>query len=65
MGMDVNVMKQTMKLLKENPAMRENMANVMETLTPEQLLEQSRKAQEQLKKQNNISSNNNNYKDAV
>eukprot|EP00977_Amphora_coffeiformis_P022271 scaffold10721_cov164-Amphora_coffeaeformis.AAC.1 len=64
MGMDVNVMKQTMKLLKENPAMRENMANVMETLTPEQLLEQSRKAQEQLKKQNNISSNNN-YKDAV
>ena len=62
MGMDVNVMKETMKMIKDNPSMRENMASVMETLTPEELLEQSRKAQEQLK---NYKNDDNNMKDSA
>eukprot|EP00934_Nitzschia_sp_Nitz4_P006702 Nitzschia sp. Nitz4//scaffold220_size35126//20429//21779//NITZ4_007833-RA/size35126-processed-gene-0.18-mRNA-1//-1//CDS//3329542538//6692//frame0 len=49
MGMDVETMKQTLRLMKENPKMLENAKHVMNTMTPEQMMEQSKMAQEQLK----------------
>lgn len=48
MGMDPNLMKQSMKMMRDNPSMMASVGKMMETMTPEQLLEQSRKAQEQL-----------------
>lgn len=49
MGMNVEVMKQTMKMLKDNPEQIQNMGKMMETMTPEELVEQSKVAQENLK----------------
>jgi hypothetical protein len=50
MGMDPNLMKQSMKMMRDNPSMMASVGKMMETMTPEQLLEQSRKAQEQMAK---------------
>lgn len=49
MNMDPDMMKKTMKMMRDNPAMVANAQKVMETMSPDELLEQSRKAQEQLK----------------
>eukprot|EP00531_Pseudo-nitzschia_arenysensis_P010730 CAMPEP_0116124874 /NCGR_PEP_ID=MMETSP0329-20121206/5514_1 /TAXON_ID=697910 /ORGANISM="Pseudo-nitzschia arenysensis, Strain B593" /LENGTH=408 /DNA_ID=CAMNT_0003618885 /DNA_START=94 /DNA_END=1317 /DNA_ORIENTATION=- len=49
MNMDPDVMKKTMQMMRDNPAMVANAQKVMETMSPDELLEQSRKAQEQLK----------------
>jgi len=49
MNMDPDVMKKTMEMMRDNPAMVANAQKVMESMTPDELLEQSRKAQEQLK----------------
>jgi hypothetical protein len=50
MNMDPDVMKKTMLMMRDNPAMIKNAQKLMETMSPEELLEQSRKAQEQLSK---------------
>lgn len=49
MNMDPDMMKKTMQMMRENPQMIANAQKVMETMSPDELLEQSRKAQEQLK----------------
>lgn len=49
MNMDPDMMKKTMEMMKDNPSMVANAQKVMETMSPDELLEQSRKAQEQLK----------------
>jgi hypothetical protein len=43
-------MKKSLQMMKDNPAMIANAQKVMESMTPDEMLEQSRKAQEQLKK---------------
>jgi hypothetical protein len=50
MNMDPEMMKRTMVMMRDNPAMIKNAQKLMETMTPDELLEQSRKAQEQLSK---------------
>ncbi|KAG7366456.1 hypothetical protein IV203_029126 [Nitzschia inconspicua] len=50
MNMDPEMMKKSLQMMKENPAMIANAQKVMENMTPDEMLEQSRKAQEQLKK---------------
>lgn len=50
MNMDPEMMKKTMTMMRDNPAMIKNAQRLMETMTPDELLEQSRKAQEQLSK---------------
>ena len=49
MGMDPEVMKSTMEMMKNNPEMMKTMGDVMSTMTPEELIEQSRLAQENIK----------------
>jgi len=49
MNMDPDMMKKTMEMMRNNPSMVANAQKVMETMSPDELLEQSRKAQEQLK----------------
>jgi hypothetical protein len=49
MGMDPEAMKQTMKMMKDNPQMIESAQRLMSTMTPQQMLEQSRMAQERMK----------------
>lgn len=48
MNMDPDMMKKTMMMMRNNPSMIRNAQQLMETMTPEELFEQSRKAQEQL-----------------
>jgi len=48
MGMDVDMMKNAMQMMKTNPAMMESMGKMMESLTPEQLMQQSKMAQQQM-----------------
>jgi hypothetical protein len=48
LGMDPDLMKSSMKMMRDNPAMMASVGKMMESMTPEQLLEQSRKAQEQM-----------------
>lgn len=48
MGMDPAIMKQSMQMMRDNPSMMSSVGKMMENMTPEQLLEQSRKAQEQI-----------------
>lgn len=48
MGMDVEMMKKSMKLMSKNPDLIKNAQKMMETLTPEQMVEQSRIAQQQM-----------------
>ena len=45
MGMNPNIMRQTMEMMKANPEMAKSMANMMESMSPEELLEKSRQAQ--------------------
>jgi hypothetical protein len=49
MGMDPEIMKQSMQMMKDNPEMKETMAKMMATMTPEELMEQSQMAQENIK----------------
>eukprot|EP00980_Cylindrotheca_fusiformis_P002244 scaffold517_cov119-Cylindrotheca_fusiformis.AAC.27 len=48
MGMDPDMMKKTMEMMKENPQMIESAQKLMENMTPEELLAQSREAQKQM-----------------
>jgi len=48
MGMDPEMMKKTMKMMKENPQMISSAQKLMSNMTPEQLMEQSRIAQERM-----------------
>lgn len=50
MNMDPDMMKKTMEMMRDNPSMVTNAQKVMETMSPDELLEQSRKAQDQLSK---------------
>jgi len=49
MGMDPATMKKSMEMMRDNPAMIENAKKLMENMSPDELLESSKKAQEQLK----------------
>ncbi|CAB9517641.1 expressed unknown protein [Seminavis robusta] len=49
MGMDPTVMKSSLEMMKKNPEMMKSMGEMMEQMTPEELVEQSKKAQEQMK----------------
>lgn len=51
MGMNVDMMKSTMQMMKNNPAMVESMGKMMGSMTPEQLMEQSRVAQQNMVQQ--------------
>ena len=48
MGMDPEMMKKTMNMMKENPTMIESAQKLMENMTPEQLMEQSKMAQQRM-----------------
>jgi hypothetical protein len=48
MGMDPSLMKKSMELMRDNPAMMKNVGTMMESMTPEQLVEQSLQAQKQM-----------------
>jgi len=48
MGMDPEMMKKTVQMMKDNPQMVASAQKVMETMTPEQLMEQSRVAQQRM-----------------
>lgn len=48
MGMDVDLMKQSLLLMKENPGMVKQTAEMMENMSPEELVEKSKQAQEAL-----------------
>lgn len=48
MGMDPEMMKKTMKMMKENPSMIESAQKLMSNMTPEQLMEQSKAAQQRM-----------------
>mmetsp|Transcript_14161 Transcript_14161/g.23457 ORF Transcript_14161/g.23457 Transcript_14161/m.23457 type:complete len:437 (-) Transcript_14161:133-1443(-) len=50
MGMDPSLMKKSMEMMRDNPAMMQNVGKMMESMTPEQLVEQSLAAQEQMAK---------------
>ena len=52
MNMDPDMMKKSMEMMRDNPAMIANAQKVMENMSPDELLESSRKAQDQL---NNMS----------
>lgn len=49
MGMDPDAMKQTVKMMKDNPQMIESAQKLMANMTPQQMMEQSRMAQQRLK----------------
>lgn len=49
MGMDPALMKKSMEMMKENPGMMNAVGKMMENMTPEEMLAQSRAAQEQMK----------------
>jgi ribosomal protein L12E/L44/L45/RPP1/RPP2 len=49
MGMDPAVMKSSLQMMKKNPEMMKTMGEMMGTMTPEELLKQSRQAQETMK----------------
>jgi len=48
MGMDPTLMKKSMKMMRDNPAMMESAKKMMEGMTPDQMIAQSRLAQEQM-----------------
>lgn len=55
MGMDPAIMKQTMTMIKDNPSMRKSMAEMMGQMSPEEIMERSRQAQESIKNMNQMS----------
>lgn len=48
MGMDPETMMISMKMMKDNPKMMATAQKLMSNMTPEQMLEQSRAAQEKM-----------------
>jgi hypothetical protein len=48
MGVDPNLMKQTAAMLKDNPQMREQAKQMMQNMSPEDMLKASQQAQEQM-----------------
>ena len=48
MGMNPDMMKQTLSMMKDNPQMIESATKLMENMTPEQMMESSRMAQERM-----------------
>lgn len=55
MGMDPAIMKQTMNMIKDNPSMRKSMAEMMGQMSPEEIMERSRQAQESIQNMNQMS----------
>lgn len=49
MGMDPDMMLRSMKLMRDNPGVRESAQKMMEKMSPEELLQQSRITQEKMK----------------
>ena len=49
MGMDPALMKKSMEMMKENPGMMNAVGKMMENMTPEEMLAQSRAAQDQMR----------------
>jgi hypothetical protein len=49
LGMDPTIMKNSLQMMKQNPEMMKTMGEMMQTMTPEELLQQSRQAQETMK----------------
>jgi len=45
MGMNPDLMRQSVEMMKANPAMAKQMSNMMETMTPEEIMEKSRQSQ--------------------
>jgi len=46
MGMNPELMRKSVELMKSNPQMAKQMANMMETMTPDQIMDKSRQAQQ-------------------
>lgn len=51
MGMNVDMMKSTMQMMKSSPEMMKSVGKMMENMSPEQLMNQSRAAQEAMTQQ--------------
>lgn len=49
MNMDPEMMKKSLEMMRDNPAMIDNARKVMETMSPEELVKSSQMAQDQLK----------------
>ena len=49
LGMDPKVVKKSMEMMKSNPSMMKSVASMMESMTPQEMMAQSREAQERLK----------------
>ena len=45
MGMNPDIMRQSIEMMKNNPAMAKSMAEMMDKMTPEEMLEKSKQAQ--------------------
>jgi hypothetical protein len=54
MGMDPSIMKSSLQMMKKNPEMMKTMGEMMGTMTPEELLKQSRQAQETMKSMGDV-----------
>ena len=52
MGMEPDLMMKSMKMMKDNPSMMASAQKMMENMTPQQLMEQSKLAQEQMASMN-------------
>lgn len=48
-GMEPDLMMRSMKMMKDNPQMAESARKMMENMSPEELMEQSKRAQQQMK----------------
>ena len=51
MGMDPNMMQQAMQQIKDNPAMKDQIVKLMQNMTPEEMLQQSKEMQALMKQQ--------------
>ena len=49
MGMDPDLMKRSLQMMKSNPDMIKSAQKMMENMTPQQMMEQSKFAQQQMK----------------
>mmetsp|Transcript_5089 Transcript_5089/g.7782 ORF Transcript_5089/g.7782 Transcript_5089/m.7782 type:complete len:404 (-) Transcript_5089:193-1404(-) len=48
LGMDPEMIKKSMKMMRDNPAMMKSMGSMMETMTPEEMMAKSREAQKKI-----------------
>lgn len=48
MGMDKSMLRQSLSMIKDNPQMMDSMSEMMSNMSPEELLEKSRKAQQDM-----------------